>query len=85
MRKIFLSIFSFVLAIHALAQTASVAHKVDSVIRLMTLEEKIGQLNQYSGDWAHTGPITPDGDKQNEYYFVMHFHCTLVLIPYLLL
>lgn len=28
----------------------------------MTLEEKVGQLNQYSGPWAHTGPITEDGD-----------------------
>lgn len=32
----------------------------------MTLDEKVGQLNQYNGDWAQTGPITPDGDKQNQ-------------------
>lgn len=42
----------------------TIAQKVDSVLQLMTLEEKIGQLNQYSGDWSHTGPITRDGDKQ---------------------
>ena len=32
----------------------------------MTLEEKIGQMNQYNGDWAATGPITSDGDKQDQ-------------------
>lgn len=35
-------------------------------MRLMTLEEKIGQMNQYNGDWEATGPITKDGDKQNQ-------------------
>ncbi|MBM3449319.1 MAG: glycosyl hydrolase, partial [Bacteroidetes bacterium] len=29
----------------------------------MTLEEKVGQLNQYTSDWNFTGPITPDNDK----------------------
>lgn len=32
----------------------------------MTLEEKVGQMNQYNGDWAATGPITKDGDKQTQ-------------------
>ena len=32
----------------------------------MTLEEKVGQMNQYNGDWDATGPITKDGDKQNQ-------------------
>jgi beta-glucosidase len=48
------------------AQRKSIDARVDSVLKLMTLEEKIGQLNQYSGDWEATGPITPDGDKQNQ-------------------
>lgn len=48
------------------AQQKTVAQRVDSVLKKMTLEEKIGQLNQYSGDWSHTGPITKDGDKQNQ-------------------
>jgi beta-glucosidase len=39
---------------------------LDSLIRLMTLEEKIGQMNQYSSDFAVTGPITKDGDKQTQ-------------------
>ena len=48
------------------AQKKTIPQKVDSVLRLMTLEEKIGQMNQYNGDWDATGPITKDGDKQNQ-------------------
>lgn len=39
---------------------------VNNLLQKMTLKEKIGQLNQYSGEWAHTGPITKDGDKQDQ-------------------
>lgn len=49
-----------------LAQKKTIDQRVDSVLRLMTLDEKVGQLNQYSGEWAQTGPITHDGDKQNQ-------------------
>lgn len=48
------------------AQHKTIPQRVDSVLKLMTPEEKVGQLNQYSGDWAHTGPITKDGDKQTQ-------------------
>ena len=48
------------------AQKKSIAQRVDSVLNLMTTAEKIGQLNQYNGDWEGTGPITKDGDKQNQ-------------------
>src|SRR5436190_11878355 len=48
------------------AQRRTVEQKVDSVLKLMTLDEKIGQMNQYNGDWDATGPITKDGDKQNQ-------------------
>jgi beta-glucosidase len=30
--------------------------KADSIIRLMTLEEKIGQLSLFTSDWSSTGP-----------------------------
>ncbi len=52
--------------IFCLAQKKSIDQKVDSVLRLMTLDEKIGQMNQYNGDWEATGPITRDGDKQTQ-------------------
>ena len=48
------------------AQLKTIDQRVDSVLRLMTLDEKIGQMNQYNGDFAATGPITKDGDKQNQ-------------------
>ena len=37
--------------------------KVDSVLSLMTLEEKIGQLNQYTGNGQATGPVIDDTTK----------------------
>jgi beta-glucosidase len=48
------------------AQRKTIPQRVDSVMRLMTLGEKIGQMNQYNGDWAATGPITREGDKQDQ-------------------
>lgn len=48
------------------AQQKSVDHQVDSLMRLMTLQEKIGQLNQYSDDWTATGPVTVDNDKTRQ-------------------
>lgn len=47
------------------AQHSAIDKKVDSLLSLMTLEEKVGQLNQLSSDFAATGPITKDGDKQD--------------------
>lgn len=43
-----------------LAQKKTTDQKVDSVLKLMTLEEKVGQMNQYNGPWAATGPLTND-------------------------
>lgn len=47
-------------------QSKSIDQKVDSVLNLMTLEEKIGQLNQYNDDWMATGPVTLDNDKMGQ-------------------
>jgi beta-glucosidase len=63
------SFLYFILIAHSflcIAQKKSIDQRVDSVLNLMTLDEKIGQLNQYNGDWDATGPITKDGDKQNQ-------------------
>ena len=48
------------------AQKKSIAQKVDSVIHLMTLAEKIGQMNQYNDDHDATGPITLDYKKSEQ-------------------
>lgn len=50
----------------ARAQQKTVDQQVDSVMQLMTLDEKIGQLNQYSDDWTATGPMTVDSEKGNQ-------------------
>ncbi|MFI5131042.1 MAG: beta-glucosidase BglX [Chitinophagales bacterium] len=59
-------LFLQLLFLNCEAQRKTVDQRVDSVLRLMTLDEKIGQMNQYNGDWDATGPITHDGDKQNQ-------------------
>jgi beta-glucosidase len=64
-RSIILLAFIFQFTV-SLAQKKTIDQRVDSVLKLMTLDEKIGQLNQYSGDWISTGPITNDGDKQDQ-------------------
>ena len=46
-----------------LAQKKSIPQKADSVLSLMTLEEKVGQLNQYNDDNKATGPVTIDNSK----------------------
>lgn len=66
MIKPFLFSLLFLTSLSLFSQRKTIDQKVDSLLRLMTLEEKIGQLNQYSGDWSYTGPITYDGDKQNQ-------------------
>ena len=43
---------------------AAYAEEVDSVLSLMTLDEKIGQLNQLSGDGEVTGPVTLNSSYQ---------------------
>ncbi|BAU52626.1 beta-glucosidase BglX [Mucilaginibacter gotjawali] len=48
----------------ASAQKLTVQQKVEVLVKKMTLAEKIGQLNQYNGDWDATGPVTKDvGNK----------------------
>ncbi len=48
-------------------QIDSVSRKVDSLLNLMTLEEKIGQMNQYNGFWDVTGPVPSGGDAAKKY------------------
>ncbi|PWS29188.1 glycosyl hydrolase [Pedobacter yonginense] len=53
------------LSLSAFAQNQKIEKKIDSVLKLMTLDEKIGQLNQYNGGDA-TGPITNNASKAKE-------------------
>ncbi|MBN8853448.1 MAG: glycosyl hydrolase [Sphingobacteriales bacterium 50-39] len=58
MSKFFFLSYLFVLSTPVFAQ--SIDQRVDDLLKKMTLDEKIGQLNQYNGDWEATGPVTKD-------------------------
>jgi len=69
MNKIVIGSFCLIfgmLSIVAVAQVKSIDQKVDSVMSLMTLVEKIGQMNQYNDDWTSTGPVTLDNTKAEQ-------------------
>lgn len=46
--------------------SAVIENKIDVLMSKMTLDEKIGQLNQYTGDRAATGPLTANGSKYQD-------------------
>ncbi len=52
----------FTLSLGAKAQ--ALEDKVERLLQQMTVEEKIGQLTQYSGDWRATGPVTFKGNHE---------------------
>ncbi|HEX4877608.1 MAG TPA: beta-glucosidase BglX, partial [Chitinophagaceae bacterium] len=45
----------------------SIEVKVNALLQKMTLEEKIGQMNQYNGFWDATGPAPESGDNKMKY------------------
>ena len=55
MKSLTLLFFAFsVLNVTALSQDAVIDKKIDSLLKVMTLEEKLGQLNQTIGTWSET-------------------------------
>ena len=48
------------------SQQKTIDQRVEALLKQMTLEEKIGQLNQYTGDNQATGPITINPNKEAE-------------------
>jgi beta-glucosidase len=65
MRKIFATLF-LATSLLGYSQQKTIDQKVDELLKKMTLEEKIGQLNQYTGDNSVTGPLTINPNKQQE-------------------
>jgi len=63
--------FLFVLVFHGLSGLAhadqGIQKKIDSLLERMTLEEKIGQLNQYSSTFDVTGPAPVKGTDRVRY------------------
>ena len=66
MKKVYF-LFTALVAVSAFAQKQPVEWRVDSVLQLMTLEEKVGQMNQYNGFWNATGPAPAGGDAATKY------------------
>jgi beta-glucosidase len=61
-----LSILLLLVSFSGIAQQKSVDQRVSELLEKMTLDEKIGQLNQYSGDNTVTGPLTINPNKEQE-------------------
>lgn len=47
-------------------EPAPIERRIDALLKQMTLEEKVGQLTQYSGESAATGPVTFVGNQEAE-------------------
>ncbi|OYQ42943.1 beta-glucosidase BglX [Flavobacterium aurantiibacter] len=48
-------------------QPENIKKRVAELLAKMTLEEKIGQMNQYNGFWEVTGPAPKDGNAATKY------------------
>ena len=59
--------FLSLLLTYSLHAQQTVDQKAEELLSKMTLQEKIGQMNQYNGLWNFTGP-TPDGGDQKIKY-----------------
>jgi beta-glucosidase len=49
------------------AKTNLIDKKVDSLLAIMTIEEKVGQMNLYNGFWDVTGPSPKEGNAKTKY------------------
>lgn len=66
-KNISLLIFLFLLFtfnFYGQSKQKQIDEKIENLIKQMTIEEKIGQLTQYSGDNKATGPISFKGDQR---------------------
>lgn len=67
MHKIFIFLLFIAVNGYIQAQTNKRFYeKADSVLKQMTLDEKIGQLNMITGNWEATGPVLSNPDKEND-------------------
>src|SRR3989339_2051407 len=59
--RVFFSIALLFLSLNIYGQKETISQRVDTLLSQMTLDEKIGQINQFSGNWEQTGPkaVTP--------------------------
>ena len=65
--KLRLLLSLFFLPCASLVSAQNFEQRIDSVMRLMTLDEKIGQMNQFNGFWNATGPVPAEGNSLERY------------------
>jgi beta-glucosidase len=64
---IFLLVITTSIATAQSNRQAGMENFIDSLLQKMTLEEKVGQMNQYNGFWDVTGPAPANGDARMKY------------------
>lgn len=70
MQKTMFTLFGVLIGIfHGISQEAKTNKQafIDDLLAQMTLEEKVGQMNQYNGFWDVTGPAPEGGDAARKY------------------
>lgn len=48
-------------------KSETINEKITQLLSKMTIEEKVGQMNQYNGFWDVTGPVPKEGNAQTKY------------------
>ena len=66
MKKLSISFIILLVSFLGFSQTNDIDQKVTELLNKMTLEEKIGQLNQYTNDANLTGPLVVNPNKEKE-------------------
>ncbi len=61
------SLFLICINYTIMGQEKTIDQKVDELLKQMTLEEKVGQMNQYNGFWDVTGPAPKGGNAEIKY------------------
>ncbi len=68
MQRILFTLFTlFFVSTVMMGQNKKTEKKIDKLLSKMTLEEKIGQMNQYTSFFDVTGPAPKDGDNKGKY------------------
>lgn len=66
MKKIFLIFSTVLISFSGISQKTTTDKKVEALLKKMTLQEKIGQLNQYTDDAKPTGPLVVNPNKEKD-------------------
>ena len=64
---VFLLVINSAIQAQTSIKETSIEDKINILLKKMTLEEKVGQMNQYNGFWEVTGPAPKEGDAKNKY------------------